>query len=168
MQTLPVDTDLDLCSITPAGGARALLSSLVNGGTNNLTVLSGGKQTFASGATLSVQGVLAEAVQNAVTAGVTHSVAGATALAPGVAVITTVSTVLDAVKLPILGQIGQRVRIINNGASNAGIWPGETATSSIDGAGTNTAVTLTAANGALFIQNTASTWVSTGKGPKSS
>lgn len=163
MQTLPEGTDIDLCYVTPPGGTRTHINLLVNTGTNTNTVSSGGALTFAAGSTLNVQGAFAEAVSNAVTAGATAGQSHAVAMPPGYAVISSVPVTLGPVSLPPVGQIGQSCFVINNGASPCAVFPNETTSTIIDALATATAVTLTNANGCLFVQNSATSWVSTGK-----
>lgn len=143
--------------VTPAGGTQTQLQNLINGGTV--------AQTLAAASTLQtplISGLLSEDIANAITASTTQTLAGALPLTKNVNVVSTVGTAGDAVKLPPVSlNVGfaQQCWIINNGASALSIFPNETATA-IDTHSTAAAGTLTTLHRGLFIQNTASTWVS--------
>ena len=140
--------------ITPPGGTQGALSSFINGGTT--------AQTLAAGSTIPspiITGLPINSVVNGITASTTQTLAGAVPLTGYWNVVSTVGTAADAVKLPAVANIGQACWVINNGASACGIFPNESATA-IDTHGTAAAATLTTIHRALFIQNTASTWVS--------
>lgn len=98
-------------------------------------------------------------VQTGVVASTTQTLAAATQLSFGTAIIATCATLGNAVKLPPNPQVNQECLVINNGATGAGVYPGE-ATSTVDGGAAGASVTLSAGKTATFICTAAGTWVS--------
>lgn len=127
--------------VTPPNGTSGPLSSFINNGT----------------------AIPLDTIANGLTASTTQTLAGALPLTAAFNVVSTVGTAGDSVKLPAVNNLNvglaQQVWIINNGASALSIFPTESATA-IDTHATAAAGTLTTLHRGLFIQNSASTWVS--------
>lgn len=115
-----------------------------------------------SATSLSLTGSLNESVSNALTAGTTHTLAGATVLPSQTNIISVCATSADAVALPLASaaQLGNKIIVQNNGVAAAAVWP--QAADKIDGGSAGAAVTLTNGKAAMFICNAAGNWVSLG------
>ncbi len=99
----------------------------------------------------------------AITAGVTQTQAGATAITTDIVQVTT-GTAGDGLRLPALtsGQIGRVVRIINASANAGTVYgTGTTSTNTIDGTAGATGVTYAASKTLILIAVSATAWVST-------
>lgn len=110
---------------------------------NGNTQLSPTWTLLSAGAALSnptVTGLLALSVAAALTASTTHTQIGALALTKQINQVSTVANASDAVALAALTP-GQWQDVYNDGAHAMAVWPASG--QNIDGAGANTAVTLT-------------------------
>ena len=136
---------LPIGQVTPAAGSFTTLSS-----TGNATL----------GGAASVAGLLTGPVANGLTAGTTHSLAGATPLTGQVNILATVANASDAAALPVANAaaIGTAVVVVNNGAHAAAIWP--QASDAIDGGSAGAAVTLTNPHRAIFYCAAVNVWIS--------
>lgn len=109
---------------------------------------------------LSSTGPINESVTDALTAGTTHTLVGATKLTGQINVISVCASASDAVALPLANaaQVGNTVVVINNGVAAAAVWP--QAADKIDNGSAGVAVTLTNAKRAMFFCNSAGDWQS--------
>ena len=98
--------------------------------------------------TAEFSGIITNSVATGLVASVTQTQVGALALTKQWNNIATCAHSADAVKLPAL-TAGQWCVIFNSGANPAAVWPATSG--NIDGAGANTAVTLTNAKRALYL-----------------
>lgn len=98
-----------------------------------------------------------------ITAGTTHTQAGATPITSGIVVVTTANA-SDGIILPALSTalIGLRVQVINSSA-NAGVifCPGATNTNTINGTAGATGVAYAASKTLFLVAISATAWVST-------
>jgi len=103
---------------------------------------------------------VASTVTTGITAGTTHTLAGAVPLTAMINNITVCATIADAVALPSANAaaIGDTVIVFNNGAAAAAVWP--QAADHIDAVATGSPVTLTQALRCAFICIALNTWVS--------
>lgn len=93
----------------------------------------------------------------ALTAGTTHTLAGATLLVAGINNVTVVANASDAVALPAAIP-GQAIVVFNGGAHLAKVWP--QAADAIDGGSAGVAVSLTNALRCIYYCVAANTWIS--------
>lgn len=113
-----------------------------------------------AGSSLKSTGPIIQGVTTGLTAGTTHSLAGATALPSQINTIATCANAGDAVALPSANaaQVGNAIVVVNNGAAVAAVWP--QATDKIDGGTTGAAVNLTNAKRAFFFCDAIGSWQS--------
>lgn len=97
--------------------------------------------------------------QVGVVASTTHTLAGATQLTFGMAVIGTCANAGDAVKLQPNPQPRQEQLVVNNGAQAAAVFPGES-TTTVDGGSAGASVPLSAGKSTLFVCHVAGAWTS--------
>jgi hypothetical protein len=108
METLPVNTDLDNCFVTPPGGTRTLLNALLNGGT--------------VAPTLAVQTVTAAGSTQATAQPVTGGIVNLATVAAGTGINTP----------PVVAGLFET--IVNSGANTAILYPPQgDSTSTING-----------------------------------
>lgn len=150
-------SDASTMLVTPTGGTQATMADML-GGKAAVPSLNVGTVTITS--------TVNEAVTNGITASTTQTLVGALLLTTPMNIITKVGTAGDTVKLPAATALGQQVWVFNQGASACSVFPFEV-TTSIDAGTTAAAVTLTNAKNAVFINNTATTWISSQGGSKS-
>jgi hypothetical protein len=127
----------------PLTGVAGITSGTVDGATIGGVTPEPG--TFTS---LAATGLIAESVADALTASVTQTQVGALGLTKQINHITVCAHAADAVRLAALTP-GQFQMVFNDGANPAAVWPATGG--NIDGAGANTAVTLTNAKRAIFV-----------------
>ena len=103
-------------------------------------------------------------VLTGITAGTTHTLAGATPLTGQINHITTCGVSADAVALPAANAaaIGDWIVVINRGAAPAAVWP--QAADAIDGGTAGAAVVLTNAKRVIFFCTALNVWDSFGGG----
>jgi hypothetical protein len=130
----------------PLTGVAGVTSGTIDGATIGGVTPEPGTFTFVAGS-----------VATGLVASVTQTQVGALALTAQTNNIATCAHAADAVKLPALTP-GQFAIVINSGANPAAVWPATGG--NIDGAGANTAVTLTNAKRAIFICIAANTIIS--------
>jgi len=104
--------------------------------------------------------VITNSVLPAITAGTTHTLAGAVPLTAQINVIAVCATIADAVALPSAGagMIGDSFIVFNNGAAAAAVWP--QAADKIDGGTAGTAVVLTQAKRCIYYCTSLNNWIS--------
>jgi hypothetical protein len=151
-------------SQTGAAPATASLQDILNG-TTNIPIEGALTGTFngSVGATTPGTGaftIITGSVANNLTAGTTHTLAGATPLTAQINVLATVANASDAAALPSANaaMVGSAVVVFNNGAHAAAIWP--QAADAIDGGSAGAAVTLTNAKRCIYYCIAANTWIS--------
>jgi hypothetical protein len=135
-------------SVTPAAAVATTISG--TDATDSTSPTTGGLQTAGGlgvAKSMFVGGLMGRSVAAGLTASVTQTQVGALALTKEINVIATCAHSADAVKLAALTP-GQSQVVINNGANPAAVWPATGG--NIDGAGGNTAVTLTNGKRAVF------------------
>ena len=122
---------------TPAAGTFTSVSS-------NTTVLTGGLVASVTG----------------ITAGTTHTLAGAVPLTGAINVVTVCATSADAVSLPSASAalVGSSILVFNNGAAAAAVWP--LLADKIDGGTAGAAVVLTNAKRCEYYCTAVNNWVS--------
>lgn len=146
---------------TKASPTWTALTTATGAGTYTGTfngVVGGTTPAAATVTTLTATGLVTESLATGITASVTQTRAGATALARQVNNVTTVANSGDAVKLPA-ATVGQSIVIFNSGANPASVFPNG-ASDTIDGGAGGAAVTLTNAKRAVFVCIAANTWIS--------
>jgi hypothetical protein len=101
-------------------------------------------------------------VTTGITAGTTHTLAGAVPLTAQINNITVCATIADAVALPAANAaaLGDWIVVINNGAAAAAVWP--QAADKIDAIATGSPATVTQAKRSIFYCVALNTWVSIG------
>ena len=113
--------------------------------------------TLSASGAITASGGVAGTVATGITAGTTHTLAGATALTAAINFVATVANASDAVALPAAtaAMIGQTVTVFNDGSHAAAVWP--QAADAIDGGTTGAAVTLTNAKRCVYYYKAANT-----------
>lgn len=119
---------------------------------NNLT--GNGTPGAVSASNFSQDGTLTQTPQVATAAG-SNSQANSTLITKSVAIIATVSATTRGVRLPSAAT-GLTVRVMNNGATSARVWP--FSGDRIAAAATNASTTLAKQVGRLYIAQNANTW----------